>query len=54
MRLKIDSLCLPYVFAKVITYFAFVGSSAPAKKTGKEDPNAKKKASLEDQVRFLP
>ena len=32
---------------KVITYFAFVGSSAPAKK-GKKDE--KRKASLEDQV----
>ena len=33
---------------KVITYFAFVGASAP-KKGG--DTSAKKKASLEDQVK---
>ena len=46
------SIYIPiYLSSQVITYFAFVGSSAPAKKaTGKEDPNAKKKASLEDQV----
>jgi len=36
---------------KVITYFAFVGSSAPAKKQAAVvDTGAKKKASLEDQV----
>ena len=33
---------------KVITYFAFVGSSNPTKKDGKKDE--KKKASLEDLV----
>jgi hypothetical protein len=32
----------------VITYFAFVGSSAPSKKAVE---GAKKKASLEDQVK---
>merc|ERR1712083_24554 len=36
---------------KVITYFAFVGSSAPSKKDdGKKKKDEKKKASLEDQV----
>jgi len=36
---------------KVITYFAFVGSAAPAKKdTGKKGASDKKKVSLEDQV----
>ena len=33
---------------KVITYFAFVGASAPKK----GDAGAKKKASLEDQVQY--